>query len=141
MKTLSWVVLALVAALLALGSLASLGVAYFADPSNDIITPTATLSSLSLDPNVETALRARRGTAATMGLTLAVLLLTIVVGPYRQGAVWPWWCILISSVVLAIGIVLRIPLLGTMSGVSTGLLVAALLLVGLLLDLPRVRKT
>ncbi len=110
MKTASWVVLALVGALTLLGSLASLRMAY--GSGGDQIGP-ATLAELSAGkPEVATALRARRATAAAYGAGFAMLFLIIAVGPYRRGAVWAWWALLAGMLVVSGLILLRVPLLG-----------------------------
>ena len=83
MKTASWVLLAVAGALTMLGSLASVGIAYGTD--RDQIGP-ASLSELSAGrPEVATAVRARRATAAAYGVGFATLFLLITLGPYRRG--------------------------------------------------------
>ena len=100
--------------------------------------PSVALDSLGVDPEVATALRGRRGTAAALGLAWATLLLWIVLGPYRMGQTWTWWAILCSVAIFAAGGALRFPSLGTSQGVSTGLFLLAIVVVGLLLDVRRV---
>ncbi len=136
----SWILLTLVTLLLALSSFASSMVAYVAPTSNDGITPSVTLESLALDPEVEVALRGRRGTAAALGLSLATLLLCIILGPYRKGAVWAWWAILVTVAVFAAFSALRIPTLGTSQGVSTAAILLVVVIVALLLDVRRLRS-
>ena len=110
MKTASWVLLAVAGALTLLGSLASLGVAYGTD--RDQIGP-ASLGELSAGrPDVATAVRARRATAAAYGAGYATLFLLITLGPYRRGDVWAWWALLAGMLVVAVLIVLRVPFLG-----------------------------
>ena len=138
MKQASWILLTLAVAALALGSAASMVTAYWASPSADLITPSVALDSLGVDPEVATALRGRRGTAAALGLAWATLLLWIVLGPYRKGQTWTWWAILCSVAIFAGGGALRFPSLGTSQGVSTGLFLLAIVVVGLLLDVRRV---
>jgi hypothetical protein len=66
MKTASWVILLVAGALTLIGSLISAGVAY-TSVVDDRIGP-ATLTELSAGrPDVATAVRARRGTAAAYG--------------------------------------------------------------------------
>jgi len=118
MKTASWILLVVVGALMLLGSLVSLGVAYGSD--QDQIGP-ASLSELSTGrPEVATALRARRGTAAAYAAGFATLFLAIVLGPYRRGDVWAWWAVAAGTVVVAALILLRIPLLGLQLGSTAG---------------------
>lgn len=90
-------------------------------------------------PGTGVPLRGARGTAAAFGAAYAVLFLIIVLGPYRRGEVWAWWALLASSLVLAILILLRVPLIGTTLGAPTAIVPLLLVLVGLGLDLGRVR--
>ena len=101
-----------------LGSLVSLDVAYGSD--RDQIGP-ASLSEVSAGrPEVATALRARRATAAAYAAGFATLFLAIVLGPYRRGDVWAWWAVAAGTVVVAALILLRIPLLGLQLGSTAG---------------------
>ena len=110
MKTASWVLLSLAGALTLSGSLASLGIAYGSD--RDQIGP-ASLTELSAGrPEVATAVRARRATAAAYGAGFATLFLVITLGPYRRGDVWAWWALLAGMLVVSVLIVLRVPFLG-----------------------------
>jgi hypothetical protein len=110
MKTASWVLLAVAGALTLLGSLASLGIAYGTD--RDQIGP-ASLTELSAGrPEVATAVRARRATAAAYGAGFATLFLLITLGPYRRGDVWAWWALLAGMLVVSMLMVLRVPFLG-----------------------------
>jgi len=118
MKTASWVLLLVVGVLMLLGSLVSLGVAYGTD--RDEIGP-ASLSEVSAGrPEVATALRARRATAAAYAAGFATLFLAIVLGPYRRGDVWAWRAVAVGTVVVAVLILLRIPLLGLQLGSTAG---------------------
>ena len=63
MRTVSWVLLAIVAVLLILGGLSSLTIAYFGAASSDVITGSTSLQDLNITPEAATALRGRRGTA------------------------------------------------------------------------------
>src|SRR5215472_10091889 len=120
-----------------LGSLVSLDVAYGSD--RDQIGP-ASLSELSTGrPEVATALRARRGTAAAYAAGFATLFLAIVLGPYRRSDVWAWWALAAGTVVVSVLILLRVPLLGLQLGSTAGGTATAaiiqLLVVGLALAL------
>jgi len=85
MKTASWVILLVAGALTLLGSLVSLGLAY--SSARDQIGP-ASLAELSVGrPEVATAVRARRATAAAYAAGFATLFLAITLGPYRRGDV------------------------------------------------------
>jgi hypothetical protein len=110
MKTASWVILAVAGALTLLGSLSSLAIAYFS-VIEDRVGP-ATLSELSAGrPDVATAVKARRATAAAYGAGFATLFLAITLGPYRRGDVWAWWALLSGALVVSVLILLRIPFL------------------------------
>ena len=110
MKTASWVLLALVGVLTLLLSLVSAWRAY--GTSGDQIGGRS-LSQLSAGrPEVETALRARRATAAAYAVGFATLFLLVSVGPYRRGEVWAWWALLVGMLVVSGLILLRVPLLG-----------------------------
>ena len=75
MKTASWIILVVVGTLTLLGSLASLGIAY--GTVRDQIGP-ASLTELSVGrPEVATAVRARRATAAAYAAGFATLFLAI----------------------------------------------------------------
>jgi hypothetical protein len=97
-----------------LGSLVSLGIAY--GSSRDQIGP-ATLAELSVGrPEVATAVRARRATAAAYGAGFAMLFLSITLNPYRRGDVWAWWTLGARMLVVSLIILLRIPFLGIRLG-------------------------
>jgi hypothetical protein len=111
MKTSSWVILVVAGVLTLLGSLFSLSVAY-GSVVEDRIGP-ASLAELSVGrPEVATAVRARRATAAAYGAGFATLFLAITLGPYRRGDVWAWWALLAGTLVVSVLILLRIPFLG-----------------------------
>ncbi len=114
MKKASWIILVVVGALTLLGSLFSLGLAY--GSARDQIGP-ASLAELSVGrPEVATAVRARRATAAAYGAGFATLLLAITLGPYRRGDVWAWWALMAGSLVVSVLILLRVPFLGVNLG-------------------------
>lgn len=139
MRTASWVLLAIVGALTVLGSLASVFTAYRSD-APDPITPTITLDDVAAGrPEVATALRARRGTAAAFAAAYAVLFLSVALGPYRRGDTWSWWALLASALTLGIFTAARVPTIGTQAGAGTGLVFLAVVIVALLLDVRRLR--
>ena len=110
MKTVSWVLLALAGASTLLVSLNSARRASGTD--RDQIGP-ARLSELSVGrPEVATAVRARRATAAAYGAGFGILFLLVSVGPYRRGDVWAWWTLLVGMLVVSVLVLLRVPLLG-----------------------------
>jgi len=139
MRSVSWILIALVSLVIVLESIASARIAYFGAPEDDVIVGGVRLSDLGLQPDVAKALRARRGTAASLGLGFGLLLLILAAGSYRRGSVWAWWAILVSSAVVAGCILLRIPALGISQGASTGLAFLVILL-ALLLDVQRVSR-
>jgi len=113
-KTASWIILLVVGALMLLGSLFSLGIAY--GTARDQIGP-ASLSELSVArPEVATAVRARRATAAAYAAGFATLFLAITLGPYRRGEAWAWWALAAGTLVVSVLILLRIPFLGIRLG-------------------------
>lgn len=139
MKTASWVLLAIVGVLTLLGGLASTSVAY--GSARDELRPGVTLEDVAGGrAEVVTALRARRGTAAAFAVTYAVLFLFVVLGPYRRGDTWAWWALLTAALVLAVFTGARIPLLGTQAGAATGAIHFVVVLVGLLLDVGRLKR-
>jgi len=114
MKTASWIILVAVGALMLLGSLVSLGIAY--GSARDQIG-SASLSELSVGgPEVATAVRARRATAAAYAAGYATLFLAITLGPYRRGEVWAWWALTAGTLVVSVLILLRVPFLGIRLG-------------------------
>ena len=139
MKTASWVLLAVAGALILLGSFASLFTAYTGGAS-DPITPRMTLEAVAAGrPEVATAIRARRGTAAAFAAAYAVLFLSVVLGPYRRGDTWSWWALLAAALTLGILIMARVPLIGTRAGAGTGLIQLVVVVVALLLDVRRLQ--
>lgn len=116
MKTASWIILVVAGALTLLGSFASSGIAY--GSNRDQIGP-VTLTELSAGkPDVETAVRARRATAAAFAAGFATLFLAITLGPYRRGDVWAWWALAAATLVVSVLVLLRLPLLGISLGAS-----------------------
>jgi len=87
----------------------------------------------------EAALRARRGTAAAYAASYSTLLLFVVLGPYKRAEPWSFWAIGTGSLVLVVLNVLRIPLLGTLSGTGPAAAQFGLVALGILLGLPRLR--
>jgi hypothetical protein len=139
MKKASWILLALVGALTLLGSLASLTVAYRGG-SDPLLPAGPTIEEVAAGrPEVHTALRARRATAAAYAAAYAALVLAVILGPYRRGDTWAWWALLTASVVLAVLVALRVPMLGTKAGVAAGLTQLAVVVVALLLDVRRLQ--
>jgi len=138
LRVVSWVLLSLIGVLTLLGALASINVAYFSE--DDQIGPVS-LSELAGDrPDVATAIKARRGTAAAFATGYALLFLVIVLVPYRKGEVWAWWAILVGTLATTGIILLRVSMLDTRLGLAAANLPLAVGVVALLLDLGRLRK-
>lgn len=140
MRAVSWILLVLVGLLTVLGALESLSVAYLADPANDIYASTNVQELAAGRAEVETALRARRSTAAAFALAFSVLFVAVVMGPYRRGDTWAWWALLSSALAYSLAAILRIPLLHTRSGAGTAALFLLVTVVALLLDIRRLGK-
>jgi len=135
MKTASWIILVVVGALTLLGGLVSLGRAYIS--AQDQIG-TVSLTELSVGkPEVATAVRARRATAAAYAAGFATLFLAIILGPYRRGDVWAWWVLAAGTLVLTVLILLRVPFLGTRQGAPPALIQLVVAGVGLVLGAGR----
>jgi hypothetical protein len=137
LKTASWVILTILAALVVLVSLVSAWRAY--GGSNYFIGPKSLAQIAAAYEGVGPALRAIRGTSAAYAAAYGVLFLAIVLGPYRRREVWAWWAILGGLVALAIIAALRVPTLGVARGVEGALTQLAVGLGGLLLDVGRLR--
>src|SRR5262245_3721840 len=136
-RTVSWILLTIVATLTFLGSLASAYISY-RSPDQDVIGQTKLADVAAGRQEVATALRARRGTAAAFAAAYAVLFLFIVLVPYRRGEVWSWWALLAGMLELVVLTVARIPLLDTRLGAGTAWLQLGIVGVALLLDVKRV---
>jgi hypothetical protein len=136
MKKASWIVLFVVGLLMFVFSLLSAVNAYW---RNWGIGPTSLTKLGALVPGTEVALRASRSTAAAFGAAFAALFLTIVFGPYRRGEVWAWWALLGSTLCFAAIVLLTVPLIGTTLGTLPAVEVLVIVLVGLGLDVGRVR--
>lgn len=134
LRTVSWVLLALVGVLVLLGSLASAGLAY----RGDFPVGGVSIGEIASGRDaVLVGLRGARGTAAAWGAAWAALFLAVVTGPYRRGDVASWWGILISLVVLTAVAGARVPFTGNSLGIGTPLILLVLGIVALLLDVKR----
>lgn len=140
MTKVSWILLTVITCLFLLGSLASLWLAYLAAPSDDVVVGGTSVADLALAPDVVTALRGRRGTAASLGLAFGTLLLSVILGPYRAGERWAWHAIFRGFLVFAFAAWLRVPLLGTWLGADIASILFVLVLIALLLDISRLRQ-
>jgi hypothetical protein len=141
LRTASWVLLTIVGALVLIGSIASTWLGYGGDyPIGGM--PVAEVAEGR--EGILTALRGIRGTSAAFGAAFAVFFLSTALGPYRRGEKRAWWTILLATLVLAVIILLRTPILGIPLGQGgTGLAfsLGGLTLVGLLLDVGRLRAS
>lgn len=139
MKTASWIILVVVGALTLLASLVSLGRAYVS--ARDQIGP-ATLEELSVGrPEVATAVRARRATAAAYAAGFATLFLAITLGPYRRGDRWAWWALLAGTLVVTVLALLRVPFLDTRMGAAVALIQLVVAGLGLALGAGRLGRS
>lgn len=139
MRKASWIVLTVVGALTLLASLASARLAYSKAPDPLTLSGLTTGDVAQGRAEVETALRARRGTAAAFASAYAVLYLGVVLGPYRRGDKGSWWALLAGALALAAVSALRIPTLGTQAGVGAAVVHGVMTLIGLLVDVRRLR--
>jgi len=137
MRTVSWVLLALLGAATLVISLLSANVAYRAP--EDQIGPVTLEELAGGRADVATALRARRGTAAAYAAGYGVLFLAIAIGPYRRGERWSWWALVAGTLVLAAVSLIRVPVLGTQLGAGAALTQLGIAIVALLLDVRRLR--
>ena len=139
MKKASWILLALLGTAITLISLVSASRAY--NRADDYGSSGIRVSEIAVGrEDVTTALRGIRGTAAAMAAAYGVLFLTIVLVPYRRGDVWAWWALLAGSTTVLVIVLLRIPILGSTAGVGAAVNPFALTILGLLLDVRRLKK-
>ena len=88
---------------------------------------------------VASALRGIRGTSAAFATAYGVLFLTIVLVPYRRGDVWAWWTLFAGGLTVLAITLLRVPFLDTRLGVAGSVSHFASAMVGLLLDVRRLK--
>jgi hypothetical protein len=139
MKKASWIVLAVAGTAFILVSLVSASRAH--NRSDDYGIGGVRLSTVAADREaVATALRGIRGTSAAFAAAYGVLFLAIVLTPYRRGDVWAWWALFAGSLTVLAIVLLRIPFLDTRLGVSAGATQFGLTILGLLLDVGRLKR-
>jgi hypothetical protein len=128
-----WVILLLLATALTLLSINSIYLPLAARP--DGVTSSVTIDDVGAktSPEVATALRGRRVTAATWALAYAIMLWGVLLVPYKRGERWAWWAILLSVVISQLISLARIPLLDTQQGAGASAMLIGMALVGLLL--------
>jgi hypothetical protein len=134
LRTVSWVILVIVGALVLLGSLASAHLAYRGD------YPIAGVSVNDVAAGREVVLlglRGVRGTSAAWAAAWAVLFLAVVIGPYRRGDVGTWWGILASAIVLGAVAGARVLFTRVQTGTGEPVILLVVVLVALLLDVRR----
>ena len=130
----SWVLLAVVGALVLLVSLISANLAY----RGDFPVGGVSIGEIASGRDaVLLGLRGSRGTAAAWGAAWAVLFLAVVLGPYRRGDVASWWGILASLLALGAVAGARVLFIGSQPGTGTPLVLLVLGIVALLLDVKR----
>lgn len=136
--TVGWVLLLLLATALTLLSINATYIPLTAQP--DGVTSSVTIEDIGAQtsPEVATALRGRRVTAATWALAYGLLLWGVLLVPYRRGERWAWWAILLSMVVSQGLSLARIPMLDTQQGAGASAILIGMALVGLLLGAPHV---
>jgi hypothetical protein len=141
LRTASWVLLSIVGGLTLLASLASANLGYRGDyPIGGM--PVAEVAAGR--EGILTALRGIRGTSAAYAAGFAVFFLATVLGPYRRGDTRAWWTILLATLALVLIVLARIPMLGVPvgpGGTGAALLIGGLTLLGLLLDVGRLRAS
>jgi hypothetical protein len=134
LRTVSWVLLALVGAFTFFVALNSAHLAY---------RGMYRVGGVGIDQiaqgreTVLLGLRGTRGTAAGWAAAWATLFLVVVLGPYRRGDKVSWWGILASTLVLAAVVALRVPLLGLQAGTGTVLVLLVVVILALLVDVKR----
>ena len=134
-------VLAFVGIFVLLISFVSMGQAYFNNYNiggND--GPSVTKVGAG-DEQLVKALRGIRGTSAAYAGAFAVLFLAIVFGPYRRGETWAWWALMAACLLHAAIVLLRLVFVGTTLGVGPAMTQVVLVIVGLLLDVSRLRTS
>ena len=134
LRTVSWVLLAIVGVLVLLVSCLSAQLAYWGmyQVGGETIEEIA-----AGNDDVLLGLRGVRGTAAAWGAAWAALFLAVVLGPYRRGDVATWWGILASAIVLGVVAALRVPVLGLQAGAGTALVLLLVIILALLVDVKR----
>lgn len=135
LRTVSWVLLAIIGVLVLLVSFGSAQLAYWGDfpVGGEGIETIAAGNDAVLK-----GLRGSRGTAAAWGAAWSILFLSVVLGPYRRGDVGSWWGILASTIVLGVVVALRVPVLQWQAGTGTALVLLLVVILSLLVDVKRV---
>ena len=133
----SWIVLLTLTVLITLGSMGSLGNAYFG--ARDSLTATVGLDEINTiggEAAVD-AVKGRRATAATWAFGCGLLSMFVVLIPYRRGERWSWWALLFAIGLSQLLSMARALTLGTTVGAGTAGLIFGVLMLGLLAGAPR----
>ena len=134
LRTVSWILLAVVGVGVFLIALVSANLAYRGD------YPVGGVSIVEIAAGrdaVLEGLRGSRGTAAAWGAAWAALFLSVVLGPYRRGDVATWWGLLASVLVLGTVVGARVLFIKSQAGTGTALVILVVVLVALLIDVKR----
>ncbi len=134
LRTVSWVLLAVIGVLVLLVSMISANLAYRGDYQVGGVSIGEIASGRDA---VLEGLRGVRGTSAGWAAAWAVLLLAVVVGPYRRGDVATWWGLLGSVLMLSVVVGARALFLTSQAGTGAAVIILVLVLVALLLDVKR----
>jgi hypothetical protein len=134
LRTVSWVLLAIIGVLVLLVSGLSAQLAYWGDYQVGGVSIEEIASGRDA---VLVGLRGVRGTSAAWAAAWATLFLFVVLGPYRRGDVGAWWGILASAIVLGVVVALRVPVLRIQAGTGTALVLLLVIILALLVDVKR----
>ena len=137
LRTVSWVLLAIVGLLTLLASCVSAQLAYWGTfPVGGV-----EIAEIAGDNNdLLLGLRGARGTAAGWAAAWSTLFLVMVFGPYRRGDLTAWWGILASAIVLGVVVALRVPVLGLQAGAGAALVLLLWVILALLVDVKRLSQ-
>jgi hypothetical protein len=132
----SWLLLVVLAVLVAFFSVTSTMGAF--RRGTDMLTPSYSVADLAgANEEAAMAIRGRRVTAATWALAYALLLVLVVLVPYRRGEQWAWWAILVSIGLAQMLSVARVAALGINQGAGTSGILLAVILLALLAGAPQ----
>lgn len=132
----SWVLLAVLAAAVVFFSVTSTMGAFGRGP--DYLTPAYSIDQLAtVSDEAALAIRGRRVTAATWAMAYALMLLYVVLVPYRRGERWAWWAVLLSMGIAQLFSVARVVGLGTQQGAGTSGILLVVVILALAAGAPR----
>jgi hypothetical protein len=134
----SWVILLVLSAFIALGSVGSLIQGY--SKSDETLTREYSTVQMKEQGGDEAfkAFKARRVTAATWALAYALLAIVVTLIPYRRGEQWAWWALFVAIGLSQILSMARAITVGTTSGAGTAGVLLAFTLLGLMAGAPRI---